>query len=139
MIIMAHKLKVSIQMTSHSSFLSFIINLLLRIWQAQLELNKQMGSWKHFLIPLGKHALIFYLHRCIAWKFLSNFCRIAPLSLWWKLLLRKEWWSLWFVTREVSVADMFLGKMMDFGAQLFFQPPLVQNKLLSLILNTILS
>jgi hypothetical protein len=53
------------------------------------------------------------------------------------VLLRKEWWSNLQVTYWVLGELMGLGMFNILGSQVFFQPDLVQNKLLSRILNTI--
>jgi hypothetical protein len=54
-----------------------------------------------------------------------------------EILRRKEWWSKRQVTYWVLGELMGLGMLRILGSQVFFQPDLVQNKLLSLIRNTI--
>jgi len=53
------------------------------------------------------------------------------------ILLKKEWWSNLLVMYWVLTTLIALGMFKILGSQLFFHPDLVQNKLLSLILNTI--
>ena len=53
------------------------------------------------------------------------------------LLLRKEWWSNLQVTYWVLAELMGFGMLRVFGSQVFFQPVLVQKRLLSLMRNTI--
>jgi hypothetical protein len=53
------------------------------------------------------------------------------------VLRRKEWWSKRQVMYWVLTELMGLGMFRILGSQLFFHPDLVQNKLLSRILNTI--
>jgi hypothetical protein len=49
------------------------------------------------------------------------------------VLRRKEWWSKRQVTYWVLAELMGLGMFRILGSQVFFQPDLVQNKLLSLM------
>ena len=49
------------------------------------------------------------------------------------VLRRKEWWSKRQVTYCVLGELMGLGMFRILGSQVFFQPDLVQNKLLSLM------